>query len=326
MTSSIDSRSITLVIGAGGRHGGTGSHVAQRLREQGQAVRVLVRTDDDRAHRLREIGVQIARGDLLDRRTLDAVVEGVSTVYFTYPVAPGVVQASANLASAMRAAARVPRLVVMSMSAAAPDSPSALGRAHWAAEEVFCWAGLQPVILRIAALFYENIPLLHAASIRSAGTFANSFGAAAMPWISGRDAADLAVAALTDPDRYPAGSTVYPPGAALYTHADIAALISGETGKTVEYQHIPADRWQRDLEDLARHDALATINPAMAQHISSIGAKFSQRPIAPRHDPISLDDAIGRPPQTFAEFIHTHRDSFLHHTIGSSPAGESNQP
>ncbi|WP_157392235.1 NmrA family NAD(P)-binding protein [Nocardia terrae] len=309
--SSIDSRSTTLVIGAGGRHGGTGSHVAQRLQEQNHTVRVLVRTEDERAQRLRALGAQIAVGDLLDRRTLDAAVDGVDTVYFTYPVAPGVVQAATNLASAMRAAASTPRLVVMSMAATAADSPSGLGRAHWAAEEVFSWAGLEPAVLRIAALFYENIPLLHAESIRRTGGFANSFGAAAMPWISGHDAADLAVAALIDPDRYPAATTSYPPGAAVHTHAEIAALIAAEIGSPVGYQQIPAAQWQRDLEDLARRDTLATINPEMAQHISSLGAKFSQNPVAPRLDSTALGEAIGHPPQTFADFIHNHRDRFI---------------
>lgn len=311
MSFSTDARSTTLVIGAGGRHGGTGSHVAQRLREQNRTVRVLVRTDDERAHRLRELGAQIAVGDLLDRRTLDTAVEGVDTVYFTYPIAPGVVQAATNLASAMRAAASAPRLVVMSMAATAADSPSGLGRAHWAAEEVFSWAGLEPTTLRIAALFYENIALLHAESIRRTRAFANSFGEAAIPWISGHDAADLAVAALTDPNRYPAGSTFYPPGAAVHTHADIAALIGAETGNPVSYHHIPAAQWQSELDDIARKDAFATINPAMAQHISALGAKFSQMPITPPLDTTALAEAIGHPPQTFAEFIHAHRDRFI---------------
>ncbi|WP_312884551.1 NmrA family NAD(P)-binding protein [Nocardia barduliensis] len=311
MTSSPDRARTTLVIGAGGRHGGTGSHVVRRLREHHHAVRVLVRTDDERAQRLRALGAQIVVGDLLDHRTLDAAVQDVDAVYFTYPVAPGIVQAAADLASVIRRAGTAPRLVVMSMAVSAADSPSGLGRAQWAAEEVLTWAGLEPTILRIAALFYENIVLLHAGSIRRTGGFANSFGDAAVPWISGLDAADLAVAALTDPARYPRGATFYPQGAAVHSHADIAAIVGAETGAPVRYTHIPAGQWQRELEDLAHNGADSSVNPGMAQHISSIGAGFSRLPSPPPIDTAALTEAIGRKPQTFAEFVREHRHHFV---------------
>ncbi|MET9288359.1 NmrA family NAD(P)-binding protein [Nocardia beijingensis] len=312
MTFSSDSpRTTTLVIGAGGRHGGTGSHVVRRLREHDHAVRVLVRADDERAQHLRALGAQIVVGDLLDRRTLDAAVRDVDTVYFTYPVAPGIVQAAANLASAIRHAETTPRLVVMSMAVSAPDNPSGLGRAQWAAEQVLTWAGLEPTILRIKALFYENIVLLHAGSIRETHSFANSFGDGAVPWISGLDAADLAVAALTDPVRYPRGTTLYPPGATVHSHAEIAALIEAETGTPVRYTSIPAGQWQRELEALAHNGTEPPLNPAMAQHISAIGAVFSQLPSAPPVDTTALAEAIGRSPQTFAEFVREHGHQFV---------------
>ncbi|MEU2042673.1 NmrA family NAD(P)-binding protein [Nocardia niwae] len=299
----------TLVIGAGGRHGGTGSHVVRRLREQQHSVRVLVRTDDERAQHLRDLGAEIAVGDLHDLRTLDAVVRDADTVYFTYPVAPGIVQAATNLAAALRRAGTAPRLVVMSMAVAAADNPSGLGRAQWAAEEVLSWAGLEPTVLRFAALFYENITLLHAEAIRRTGAFANSFGAGVVPWISGRDAADLAVTALTDLDRYPRGSTHYPQGVTVHSHADIATLISAETGTPVRFGHIPAERWQRELEELAHHDP--AINIGMAQHISTIGAGFSRFPALPPIDTTALTEAISRKPQSFAEYLHENRDHFV---------------
>ncbi|UGT61972.1 NAD(P)H-binding protein [Nocardia asteroides] len=300
----------TLVIGAGGRHGGTGSHVVRRLRERRHEVRVLVRTDDERAQHLRDLGARIVVGDLLDQPTLGAAVRGVDAVYFTYPVAPGIVQAAANLAAALRQAGSSPRLVVMSMAVAAADNPSGLGRAQWAAEEVLGWAGLEPTILRFAALFYENIPLLHAESIRRSGAFGNSFGAAVVPWISGLDAADLAVTALLDPARYPRGSTHYPQGAAAHSHADIAALIGAETGTPVTFTAIPAARWRREIEDLADSTGTA-VNSAMAQHISAIGAGFARLPAAPPADTTALAAAIGRPPQTFTEYVRAHRHHFV---------------
>lgn len=271
---------------------------------------MLVRADDERAQRLQALGAEIVVGDLLDHRTLDAAVQGADTVYFTYPVAPGIVQAAAGLAAAIRRAETTPRVVVMSMAVAAADSPSGLGRAQWIAEEVLSWAALEPTILRIAALFFENIAVLHAESIRRTGGFANSFGDAAVPWISGRDAAELAVSALTDPVRYPRGATLYPQAATLHSHADIAALIAAETGAPVRYTPISAGEWQRHLEDLARGTE-SSVNSAMAQHISAIGAVFSRLPAGPPIDPVALTASIGRSPQTFPEFLRENRHHFV---------------
>src|SRR5258707_7333129 len=78
-----------LVIGATGRHGGTGARVVERLQAAGRLVRALVRSDDDRAQRLRESGVQTLLGDLHDRRTLLPALDGAESVYVAYPVAAG---------------------------------------------------------------------------------------------------------------------------------------------------------------------------------------------------------------------------------------------
>ena len=88
-----------LVIGATGRHGGTGARVVERLQAAGRLVRALVRSDDDRAQRLRESGVQTLVGDLHDRRTLLPALDGAESVYVAYPVAAGVANALANVAS-----------------------------------------------------------------------------------------------------------------------------------------------------------------------------------------------------------------------------------
>jgi uncharacterized protein YbjT (DUF2867 family) len=305
------SRQTVLVIGATGRHGRTGARVVERLLANDRDVRVLVRTRSAVADELADRGAQIVAGDLLDRRTLGAAVDGVDAVYFAYPIAAGAIPAAANLASVLADAKLSPRLVVMSMAAAQADSPSALGRAQWTAEQVFSWAGLQPIVLRVAALFYENIVILHGKAIRETGQFANSFGAGRAPWISGRDAADLAVAALVDPDRYPPATLSYPPGTALLSHDEIAELIAAEVGNPVSYGHIPADQWRAQLENAAQASE-AVVNADMAQHISSIGEGFAlglAAKVVP--DPQAVTAAIGRQPMSFAEFVEANRDAFV---------------
>src|SRR5256885_3112981 len=60
MTSS-DTTSPILITGATGRHGGTGAHLARRLREAGRSVRALVRRLDERTAPLQALGAEIDR-------------------------------------------------------------------------------------------------------------------------------------------------------------------------------------------------------------------------------------------------------------------------
>ena len=299
-----------LVIGATGRHAGTGATVVDRLLSRGRPVRAMVRTNDDRASELRSRGAAIVVADLHDRASLTAAVNGVSAIYFTYPIAAGVIPAAANLASVHRDVGSTAHLVVMSMAVSSLDSPSRLGQAQAVAEEVFIWAGLGPTVLRFGGLFHENVLLLHGATIRENGVIANSFGEGPAPWISGDDAAELTVAHLLAPP--PASAQIsYPPPAEAITHAEVARIISAETGRPVRYEHISAATWRRELEVAGEADPASPINNAMAQHISTIGAALSKRTeplFAP--DPHALTVILNRPPTPFADFVRRNLARF----------------
>lgn len=265
---------VILVTGATGRHGGSGAHVARRLRELGHQVRLLVRKDDERSAALRDAGYEVCIGDLRDRSSLLPAMEGVDQASFCFPVDAGIVEAAACFGSALRTMAPAARVVVMSMRMAQAASPSHLGRAAWLAEEVLINTGLQLRILRFAALFHENLPLLHGTSIRREGLMRNCFGDASIPWIAAEDAAELMVATLLSQD-WPAEEAIsYPPGAERLSHAEIAALLSEQLGRRVAYQAISPQQWQQELLDLAE-DEQAVVNADMARHISAIGAAMA---------------------------------------------------
>ena len=299
-----------LVIGATGRHGGTGTTVVDRLLSRGRPVHALVRTEDDRADGLRRRGATTVVGDLHDRASLVAAVDGVSAVYFAYPIAAGVIPAAANLASVLVAAGSSAHVVVMSMAVSSLDSPSRLGQAQAVAEEIFIWAGLNPTVLRFGGLFHENVLVLHSASIRDNGLIANSFGEGPAPWIGGADAAEITVAHLLAP-RPAATQISYPPPAESINHEEVARIIAAETGRPVRYEHIPAATWRSELEIAGESDPTSPINTAMAQHISTIGAALSKRAepiIAP--DPHALSTMLNRPPTTFADFVRQNLSRF----------------
>lgn len=263
-----DSLSPIFVTGATGRHGGTGGFVARDLVRRGVPVRALVRSDDGRARTLAADGVSVVTGDLNDRRSLVPALEGVKIAYFTYPVAGGIVTAAAHFAAAAREAG-VERVVVMSMAAAQPESPSPLGRAQWLAEEVLEWAGFDTLNLRVAAIFAENLDLLHGHEIHGEGAIRNTFRDVPLSWMTGEDAGRLAVAALLHPERAGGARTLYPSGGTVVSHAQIAAALSEKLGRPIRHETIARADWIERL--LARREADERVNADMAAHISAVG-------------------------------------------------------
>jgi len=312
MTSS-DTTSPILITGATGRHGGTGAHLARRLREAGRSVRALVRRLDERTEPLQALGAEIVVGDLHDRASLVPALEGVGSAYFTYPVNGGIVQAAANFAAAARQVGGRPRVVVMSVGVSHPESPSHLGRAQWLAEEVLGWAGLDLTILRIASLFYENVPTLHGRSIRDEGTIRNCFGDVRLSWISGEDAAGIGLAALLHPERFEGGMVQYiRQGAELLSHAEVARVLSEELSRPIRFEPITREAWRDELLALAEAQPGGAVNPDMAGHISTLGAAAAAPGKGPSRtaDAAALQRLTGRAPISFRQFIRAHASQF----------------
>jgi uncharacterized protein YbjT (DUF2867 family) len=298
-----------LVTGATGRHGGTGEFLVRRLREHGRPVRVLARTLSERTERLAELGAEIVIGDLHDRRTLLPALADVDLAYFTYPIDAGIIPAAANYAAAVREVGRQPRTVVMSMGPAQPGSLSSLGRAQWLAEEILQWAGLDLLILRVVALFHENLVVLHSDSVREQGLIRNSFGPGEVAWISGCDAAELGLAALLHPERF-AESIYYAKGSELFSHADIAELLTELTDSRVRFEPVTQEEWRYDLEQLARSGGQDVVNLSMAQHISAVGHTVATAGRTLPADSAALAALIGREPVTMREFLEANLDGF----------------
>jgi uncharacterized protein YbjT (DUF2867 family) len=302
---------LILVTGATGEHGGTGQALVRRLREAGSRVRVLVRQNDARSERLLQLGAQIVVGDLVDRNSLLPALDGVEAAYFTFPIDHGIIDAAANFSAAAREK-KLSKLVIMSMGAAHPQSPSHLARAQWLAEEIFSWAGLDIIVLRIAAMFMENLPTLHRHSVIAEGVIRNSFGEAKVPWISGSDAAELAAVALIEPSRFNQDRVQYPPGAELVSHREIAKMLSSELDREIRFEAISREEWRNELASLAQTNANGVINADMASHISALGAMFS----SPGKEPVRAPDKaelgrlIGRNPLSMMEFLNRERYRF----------------
>ena len=291
-----------LATGATGQHGGTGAHVVHALLAAGHAVRILARRRSDKTTELERAGAEVVIGDLHDRVSLIGALSGVSQATFTYPVASGIIEAAANFAAAARQQQVMPHVVVTSMAVAHPESPSHLGRSQWLAEEMLAWAGLDLCVLRIAALFFENLPLLHRRSILEEGEIRSSFGHAEVPWISGKDAGRLVVTALTRPGILGPG-VHYPVGAQLLDYAEIARQIGEQLGRPIRFVPTSAQDWAAELGASPGRPA-GSINAAIAQHIAAVGAALASGKGPVRQpDAQALARLICGEPMEFRDFL-----------------------
>jgi len=145
-----------LVAGATGQQGGA---VARHLREGGFAVRALTRDPDgDKAQALRAGGSEVVRGDLSDRASLDAALEGVYGVFsMATPFEQGMdaeVLQGKTLGDAARAAG-VRHYVYSSVGGAERRSGVPHFETKWQVEEHLRSLDLPMTIVR-PVYFFEN--------------------------------------------------------------------------------------------------------------------------------------------------------------------------
>lgn len=301
---------VILVFGATGRATGTATAVVRLLRERGCSVRTLVRRDDERAQALREHGAEVVFGDFADRRTLVPALKDVGAVQFTHPVAAGVINSAGNLISAIREVGSDPHVVVCSMGTAREaDSTSGYGRAQYVADELITSYLRSAVALKFAAHFYEMIDLFYGSAIRETGEFASYHGDSPIPWMAGRDAAEVCVRALLDPELFGAERTPLIPSAVLMSNSEVAKVISEETGRSVSYRSMTEGEWNDQLARLGEAADATTV-----QHLSAVTKMWREdgdrfRAMA-AIDAGRLAELLGRPPISFTDFIHDHRADF----------------
>jgi uncharacterized protein YbjT (DUF2867 family) len=285
-----------LVTGAaGGQQGRTGRRVTELLRERDVPVRAMVRTFDERAEYLRSLGAEVVVGDFLDFRSVQEVVQGVSAVYFAYPVQHGLLDATVNMAVAARNAG-VKRLVDMVMLVSAPDAPTPRMRENYLSEQVFEWAGIGAAHVR-ATVFFENVSSLVSPTIDS-GVFMAPFGddSTVIPLVAAEDVARVATGVLTAAD-VPAGSA-YPVVGQLLTVKEIVDTLARRLGREITYQHIADEVWAEA--------AGSRINAHAVAHLSKLWATLRTQPVD-----VEVTDTIekmgGSKPKTFAEFVAEER-------------------
>ncbi|WP_248929162.1 NmrA/HSCARG family protein [Paenibacillus hamazuiensis] len=240
-----------LVLGATGQQGGA---AAEQLLADGWKVRAFTRdTSGQRALALAQAGAELAAGDMGDRASLDAAMQGIYGVFSVQPVewdlsaAAEEIRLGTNVAEAAQAAG-VRHFVYSSMGHA--DKQSLFRKvAKWEVEKIIESLGLPATVFR-PPYFMENYVNFPHYGIRN-GTYLEAINPdIPVPMIAVEDIGKFAALAFQHPERY-LGKTIELAGDAK-TPPDIAAAISRVSGKTVVYTHIPSETVHEQSEIMGK--------------------------------------------------------------------------
>ncbi|MCL7379795.1 NmrA family NAD(P)-binding protein [Streptomyces sp. 35G-GA-8] len=284
-----------LVIGATGQ---TGGPTAELLLQRGHHVRALVRRIDERAERLAGLGARIVEGDVLDLNSLAEATKGIDALYFTYPIRPGLMDATANVALAAEENG-VQAIVNMSQVSARRDSASNAARQHWVAERVL--DRFPVAVTHIRPTFFAQWLI----------NMWDGSGELRFPFAEGRhapiaasDQARVIAAILEDPAPH-AGKIYRLYGPVELNHYEIAEKMSQALGRQVAYVPIGLDEFATILEKRGT-------SPHMIQHLLAVAVDYRNGIFAGTNDLVKKIG--GADPLDVEGFVTLNRASYESHT------------
>jgi uncharacterized protein YbjT (DUF2867 family) len=222
-----------------------GRETARQLLAGGYNVRGLTR-NPERATDLKLLGADIIQGDLIDHASLEKACQDVEAVLACAHqlMGTGKYRSEAVDDEGHRAlidvakAAGVKHFVHTSIQNASPTHPSDFFRTKARLEEYLRSSGLSYTILRPPALMEWHVHNLLGKSILETGK-TTIFGSGKNPtnFMAGRDAARIAVIALTDPGMK--NRTIEMGGCDNVTKNQIAEMYGRFSGKTPKVTNVP---------------------------------------------------------------------------------------
>jgi uncharacterized protein YbjT (DUF2867 family) len=294
-----------LVTGAaGGRQGSTGNRIVQLLVQSGHAVRALVHRLDERSERLRQLGVEVQQGDLLDPDLVRGALRDIRRAFFTYPVDDGLLEATTIFAMAARQVGT--ELVVnMSQGRGTGVAPSFRNLQHRLGDQIFDWAQIGAVHLN-APPFFENVRALIAKTVADQSTIFLPWGdgSAVIPLVAAEDCARVAAALLAAADV--PDQNHYDLVGETPTVSEIASVLSTVLKRSIRYVNIPDEQWRQAVRD--------RINGHALEHLSSLwrffrtsGMKKGDRNFGASE---TIERITGARPQTLQEFFRMNIEAF----------------
>ena len=287
------------MIAVVGATGNTGRSVVKELTQLGHAPICVVRNADKAREVLGEDAKTIV-AELTDRPALERAFKGVTSVFVVTGHNPNMVEQQGNVLEAALKAG-VQNLVRVSGSRffLVPDSPSVIGRGHYAIEEQLRRSGIKWVILR-PGFFMQNT-FAQVASIKNDGKIVLPF-AADLPFafIDVRDTGAVGARVLLDPA--PHIGKIYEFTGAQTNFAEFADVFSQVLGRKITYIAIPFEQAEQAMKGRGMPDWLITHQRTAAQ-IAANGGLASEAT-----EPIR--NIVGRTPLTTKQFVEDHKAVF----------------
>ena len=293
-----------LVTGAAGRVGAVGRTVTDLLLQQGQAVRAMVRTEDERAQALRDKGAEVVVGDLLDLDSMHRVVAGCERMYFGLSVSDTYLAATVNTAAVVKyhgvkAFINMSQMTLSQMSITGTTA-SPQHKLQWLAEQALNWSGL-PVVHVRPTVFLEGFFLMFTAdSVRESNQIRLPFGEGKTSPISAEDAARVVAALLVNPQPH-IGKIYELTGPQSQNMHFYAQEYSKALGRTITYQDIPVEPWRDGL-----------LKRGVPAHLVNHLATMADLHRAGRYDRMSEDvlTLTGQGPVSLQEFVRKNAATF----------------
>jgi uncharacterized protein YbjT (DUF2867 family) len=295
---------LILVTGAGGRVGGVGRTVTELLLKQRRAVRAMVRTEDQRAQALRDMGAEVVIGDLLDLESMHKVIAGCETMYFGMSVSDAYLAATVNVAAVakhhgVKAFINMSQMTLSQMSIT-ETTPSPQHKLHWLAEQALNWSGLPVVHVRPTVLLEGFFLIVTPVSVKALNQIRLPFGDGKTSPVAVEDVARVIATLLGDPQPH-IGKTYHLTGPQTENMHFFAQEYSKALGRAITYQDIPVEPWRDGLLKLG-----------LPIHLVHHLAAMADLHRAGRYDRMS-DDVLtltGQRPLSMQEFVIKNASAF----------------
>ena len=272
--------------------GKVGSEASRRLAQQGVPVRVIVR-NAEKAAALAKGGVDVFRGDLEDPSSIDAAMQGVSSVVLV--TRPVVEQELNVIDSAVRTG--VEHVVKITTKASA-DSPIARRRNHAEIENALIASGLGYTLLRNNA-YMQNF-LMMAPGIARTNSFSAATGDGRVGHVDVRDVAAAAAAIAASPSAH-AGKTYWPTGPEALSGTQVAAVLSSVLGRTITFHPITFEQQRQAMLDVGLPEPVADDNATAVAMMADGDCDYVTD---------DVPSILGRPPRSFEQFATDYATAF----------------
>ena len=243
---------MNLIVGATGL---LGTEICRLLAATGKSVRALARptSDGSKVARLEERGIEVVRGDLKDRSSLDAACRGVSAVISTASstlsrqegdsIQTVDLEGQLNLIDAARAA-NVNHFVLISFPHIDIEFP--LQTAKRTVENHLKSSGLTYTILQPTD--FMEVWISPALGFDAANAKAQIYGSGEnkISWISYKDVAQFAVASLENSEAR--NAVIELGGPEALTPLEVVEIFEEVRGRKFDVQHVPEEALEAQRE------------------------------------------------------------------------------